>query len=109
MIQIYSDASWSNKEAGLARVPLDHRRVALSAWIEKRQAISPLYSEAEALLTSIKIAIGQQWGRVKLYSDSLTLIEAMNGDNQAALPISDTIQLIRGSLQLFESWDCVWL
>lgn len=42
-------------------------------------------------------------------SDSLTLIEAINGSSQASSQIKSTVKEIRSYLQYFEYSDCVWI
>ena len=81
-----SDAAWNKqtKKAGLAWIITGTANKRITQGIEsKEDIISPLIAEAMALRSAISTAVNLDLPRLRLLSDNLTLIRAINNDLQA--------------------------
>lgn len=87
---ISTDASWAANNCCIAGMALDHTS-RLIQWLQKCRNVSPLQAEAKAILLAARVAIGQGWKHIRLFCDSLLVVQVLKVALDTPYSIKDII------------------
>ncbi|KAM6592394.1 hypothetical protein CsatA_000097 [Cannabis sativa] len=79
---IFTDASWTNGECGIAAIGVDTRQGIWFVKAGKDKAPSALEAELKAILLAVSWAVERGWNQVHILSDSYIAVKALAAEGR---------------------------